>query len=120
VFRPTLAIVQPGATRVGYTGTGQPLRSEEHCMPAGQSSWVRRSLGLALSRHLLRRSLARQGDQGSAVLATVIARPAPGGAGPFQRWAAKLSHPSVELWVQDDHVVIEEDGELLASGALSR
>jgi hypothetical protein len=38
----------------------------------------------------------------------------------FQQWAAKLSQPSVELWVQDDHVVIEEDGELLASGALSR
>ena len=89
-------------------------------MPAGQSSWIRRSMGLALSRHLLRRSLARQGTRGKAMLATVIAGPATGGAGPFHRWAAKLSHPSVELWVQDDHVVIEADGELLASGALSR
>jgi hypothetical protein len=25
----------------------------------------------------------------------------------FQQWAAKLSQPSVELRVQDDHVVIE-------------
>jgi hypothetical protein len=77
-------------------------------------------MGLALSRHLLRRSLARQGARGKATLATVIAGPATAGAGPFQRWAAKLSHPSVELWVQGDHVAIEEDGELLASGALSR
>ena len=88
-------------------------------MPAGQSSWIRRSMGLALSRQLLRRSLARQGARGKAML-TVVAGPATAGAGPFQRWAAKLSHPSVELWVQGDHVVIEEDGELLASGALSR
>jgi hypothetical protein len=36
----------------------------------------------------------------------------------FQQWAAKLSQPSVELLMQDDHVVIEEDGELIASGAL--
>ena len=114
-------------------------------MPTGQSSWIRRSMGLALSRQLLRRSLARQGAQGNAVLARVIIRPARG-AGPrracrlrlkqgelseaergmsnesmsFQQWAAKLSQPSVELRVQDDHVVLEEDGELIASGALSR
>jgi len=41
-------------------------------MAAGQSSWIRRSMGLALSRHLLRRSLARQGARGHAALATVI------------------------------------------------
>jgi hypothetical protein len=33
----------------------------------------------------------------------------------FQQWAPKLSQPSVELWVQDDHVVLGEDGELIAS-----
>ena len=38
----------------------------------------------------------------------------------FQQWAAKLSQPSVERWVQDDHVVLKEDGELIATGALSR
>jgi hypothetical protein len=38
----------------------------------------------------------------------------------FQQWAAKLSQPTVELRVRDDHVVLEEDGELIASGALSR
>jgi hypothetical protein len=38
----------------------------------------------------------------------------------FQQWAAKLSQPSVRLRVQDNHVVLEEDGELIASGALSR
>jgi hypothetical protein len=31
-------------------------------MPPGRSSWIRRSVGLALSRHLLRRSLALQKD----------------------------------------------------------
>jgi hypothetical protein len=38
----------------------------------------------------------------------------------LKEWAAKLSQPSVELWVQDDHVTLEEDGELIASGSLSR
>jgi hypothetical protein len=38
----------------------------------------------------------------------------------LQEWAAMLSQPSVELLVQDDHVVVEEDGELIASGLLSR
>jgi hypothetical protein len=33
-------------------------------------------------------------------------------------WAAKLSHPSVELLVHDDHVIVQEDGELIASGRL--
>jgi hypothetical protein len=45
-------------------------------MPAGQSSWIRRSMGLALSWHLLRRSLALQGAARNAALATVISRPA--------------------------------------------
>jgi hypothetical protein len=43
-------------------------------MPAGQSSWIRRWMGLALSRHLLRRALAVQG-QGEDVLETVISTP---------------------------------------------
>jgi hypothetical protein len=45
-------------------------------MPVGRSSRIRRSMGLALSRHLLRRSLARHGTRGQAALATVISRPA--------------------------------------------
>jgi hypothetical protein len=36
----------------------------------------------------------------------------------FQEWAAMLSQPSVVLLVEDDHVVVEEDGELIASGSL--
>jgi hypothetical protein len=35
-----------------------------------------------------------------------------------RHWAAKLSHPSVELLVHDDHVIVQEDGELIASGCL--
>jgi hypothetical protein len=42
-----------------------------------------------------------------------------GGPWSFEEWAAKLSQPSVELRVQDDHVTLEEDGELIASGSLS-
>ena len=38
----------------------------------------------------------------------------------FREWAAKLSQPSVELLVDDDHVAIEQDGEVIASGFLSR
>jgi hypothetical protein len=83
-------------------------------------------MGLALSRHLLRRSLALQGAPGKAVLATVIARPPTGDTergeskeSPlFEEWAARLSRPSVELLVQADHVALEEDGELIASGSL--
>jgi hypothetical protein len=41
-------------------------------MPAGKTSWIRRSMGLALSRHLLRRSLALHGASGNAVLSTAI------------------------------------------------
>jgi hypothetical protein len=36
----------------------------------------------------------------------------------FRTWAAKLSQPSVLLLVRDDHIIIQEDGELLASGVL--
>jgi hypothetical protein len=35
-----------------------------------------------------------------------------------RQWAARLSHPSVELLVHDDHVIVQEDGELIASGSL--
>lgn len=51
-------------------------------MPPGRSSWIRRSIGLALSRHLLRRTLALQEAQGKSALATVIStRPMAGDAG---------------------------------------
>ena len=116
-------------------------------MPPGWSSWIRRLVGLALSRHLLRRSLALQESQGNAALATVIsASPTARGAEAtasmparaelarvraergmpqeftlsFREWAAKLSQPSVELLVDDDHVAVEQDGEVIASGFLSR
>ena len=46
-------------------------------MPVGQSSSIRRWMGLALSRQLLRRSLALQGAAGTAMLWTVIASPRP-------------------------------------------
>ena len=39
-------------------------------------------------------------------------------AGSFRMWAAKLSQPSVLLLVRDDHIIVQEDGELLASGFL--
>jgi hypothetical protein len=46
---------------------------------------IRRSVGLALSWHLLRRSLALQEAQGNAALATVIStRPTVRGAGPLR------------------------------------
>jgi hypothetical protein len=94
-------------------------------MPPGRASWIRRSVGLAVARHLLRRSLTRQGAGREAVLATVIAGSAAAGGpvGPApaweRRWAAKLSHPSVELLMQGDHVIVQEDGELIASGSLA-
>jgi hypothetical protein len=44
-------------------------------MPPGRSSWLRRSVGLALARGALRRALAEQGPRGQAVLATVVSRP---------------------------------------------
>jgi hypothetical protein len=37
----------------------------------------------------------------------------------LREWAAKLSHPSVELLVQGEHVIVREDGELIASGSLA-
>jgi hypothetical protein len=33
-------------------------------------------------------------------------------------WSAKLSQPSVELKMQGDHVIVQQDGELIASGFL--
>jgi hypothetical protein len=36
----------------------------------------------------------------------------------LREWAAKLSHPSVELLVQGDHVIVQERGELIASGSV--
>ena len=47
-------------------------------MPAGQPCRIRRSMGLGLARHLLRRSLLLQGAAGIAGLSTVISRPATG------------------------------------------
>jgi hypothetical protein len=61
------------------------------------------------SRRRLRRILASQGARGDAALAT---------ASSFRTWAAKLSQPSVLLLVRDDHIIVQEDGELLASGVL--
>jgi hypothetical protein len=46
-------------------------------MPLGRVASLRRLVGLALARHLLRRCLAVQGARGQAALATVIARPRP-------------------------------------------
>lgn len=37
---------------------------------------------------------------------------------PMREWAARLSHPNVEVVVLDDHVIVQEDGELIASGCL--
>jgi hypothetical protein len=54
-------------------------------MPPGRPSRIRRSLGLALSRHLLRRCLALQGGRGAAALATAISRPIPRSVGSTQR-----------------------------------
>jgi hypothetical protein len=50
-------------------------------MPAGRSSWIKRTMALALSRQLLRRSLTLQEASGNAVLSTVISRSATGGGG---------------------------------------
>jgi hypothetical protein len=41
-------------------------------MPPGRPSWLARRIGRALSRHLLRRSLAVQGIAGEMTLATVV------------------------------------------------
>jgi hypothetical protein len=46
-------------------------------MPPGRPSRIKRSVGLALARHLLRRCLALQGGRGRAALATAISRPEP-------------------------------------------
>jgi hypothetical protein len=36
----------------------------------------------------------------------------------FRQWAAKLSQPSVALLVEDDHVIVQEDAEVIGSGFL--
>ena len=97
-------------------------------MPIGKSSWARRLIGLARSQQLLRRVLALHGD---ARLAPLISRPSPmpmvaeGSGGmpqavvvSFRQWAAKLSQPSVALLVADDHVIVQEDAEVIGSGFL--
>ena len=98
-------------------------------MSTGRSSWARRLVGLARSfRQLLGRVPALWGD---AVLAPVSSRSSPvppvvedsGGmpqatVAAFRVWAAKLSQPSVALLVEDDHVVIQDDTEVIASGFL--
>lgn len=43
--------------------------------PPRRFSWIRRSVGLTLSRHLLRRCLVLQGARAEAALATVISKP---------------------------------------------
>jgi hypothetical protein len=51
------------------------LRHKEDPLPPERPSWVGRSVGLALARHLLRRCLALQGERGQAALATAIRGP---------------------------------------------
>jgi hypothetical protein len=99
-------------------------RAKEIRMLPGRSSWLTRSIGLALSRLLLRHSLALHGARGAAILATVVSDPGSGDeqrqapAPPVQDWAARLSHPSVEVLVLGDHIVVQGSGELIASGSL--
>jgi hypothetical protein len=81
-------------------------------MPRGRSSWLTRSVGLALARSAFRRCLAVHGTRGEAVMGTVISRPVPAAG----EWAARLSRPSVEVLMLGDHVVVREDGELVAAG----
>jgi hypothetical protein len=71
---------------------------KEAAMAAGRTTWLERSLGLALARRSLRRYLAATGPEGFAAL------------------AATLSSPAVELLVDGEHLVVRQDGELLASG----
>jgi hypothetical protein len=103
------------------------VKREEQCMPPGRSSWLNRSIGLVLARRAFRRALAVQGTRGEAVLATVIWQTALSGVRSgmeqestayVREWAARLSHARVEVLVLDDHVIVQEDGELVASGSL--
>ena len=43
----------------------------------------------------------------------------PQALGAFREWAARLSQPSVTLLIHDDHVVVQDDGEVVASGFLT-
>jgi hypothetical protein len=74
------------------------VSTKEDRITAGRSSWLTRSVGPALARRSIRRYLATTGPEGFAAL------------------AATLSRPSVEVLVHGDHLVVREDGELLASG----
>ena len=65
-------------------------------MPPGWSSWLRRSVGLALSRHSLRRSLVLQEARGDVPFATVIStRPIAGDAGTTAGMPAGAEFPRV-------------------------
>jgi hypothetical protein len=149
VFRPTLVVVQPGATRIGYTGVGiggpsclgdtRSTACQPDSRPGSGGRWVLPSRGISCvvlwrdrgteEKPWWRRSSQdpqqeARGPQRARWLRRkqrVLSRAESGmsnGSMSFQQWAAKLSQPSVELKVQDDHVVLEEDGELIASGAL--
>jgi hypothetical protein len=45
-------------------------------------------------------------------------RYAHGSTASLREWAAKLSHPLVEVLALDDHVIVQEGQELVASGSL--
>jgi hypothetical protein len=72
------------------------LRHKEDPLPAGRASWLRRSVGLAHARHLLRRCLALRGEQGRAALATAIRGPKAAGDGAAAGVPADAA-PAVEL-----------------------
>jgi hypothetical protein len=40
------------------------------------------------------------------------------GSPTLRAWAARLSHPAVELLIHGDHVILQEHGELIASGSV--
>jgi hypothetical protein len=67
-------------------------------IPAGRPSRLTRWVGLALARRSIRSYVATTGPEGFAAL------------------AATLSLPAVEVLVRGEHLVVRENGELLASG----
>jgi hypothetical protein len=70
---PLSLLAQPRSRDAGEHGqTTQQERSARR--GPGQPPWIGRSVGLALSRQHLRRSLAQWGAQGNAVLAMAISR----------------------------------------------
>jgi hypothetical protein len=94
-------------------------------MPPGHPSWPTRSIGLALARRYL---------MGTGQAARPMApHPHPPRSARFRRgeiiaqqesvaslrgWAAKLSFPFVEVLMLDDHVIVQQEDELVASGFL--